>query len=73
MTGFKSKKESAQMKLDFVCPGCYTSACPTPAKCYNSAHRNEVLEEVAREIEKMAVFGKDTMGSFACYVRDMKS
>ena len=71
MTGFKSKKESAQMKLDFVCPGCYTSACPTPAKCYNSAHRNEVLEEVAREIDRMP-FG-DTAASFACYVRDMKS
>jgi len=71
MTGFKSKKESAQMKLDFVCPGCYTSACPTPAKCYNSAHRNEVLEEVAREFERMP-FG-DTAASFAVYVRDMKS
>jgi hypothetical protein len=71
MTGFKSKKESAQMKLDFVCPGCYTSDCPTPAKCYNSAHRNEVLEEVAREFDRMP-FG-DTAASFACYVRDMKS
>ena len=71
MTGFKSKIESAQMKLDFVCPGCYTSDCPTPAKCYNSAHRNEVLEEVAREFDRMP-FG-DTAASFACYVRDMKS
>jgi len=71
MTGFQSKKESAQMKLEFVCPGCYTSACPTPAKCYNSAHRNEVLEEVAREFDRMP-FG-DTAASFACYVRDMKS
>ena len=71
MTGFQSKKESAQMKLDFVCPGCYTSACPTPAKCYNSAHRNEVLEEVAREFDRMP-FG-DTAASFACYVREMKS
>ena len=71
MTGFKSKKESAQMKLDFVCPGCYASECPTPAKCYNSAHRNEVLEEVARQIDRMP-FG-DTAASFACYVRDMKS
>ena len=71
MTGFKSKKESAQMKLDFVCPGCYTSACPTPAKCYNSAHRNHVLEEVAQQFDRMP-FG-DTAASFACYVRDMKS
>jgi len=71
MTGFKSKKDAAQMKLDFVCPGCYTSACPTPAKCYNSAHRNQVLEEVAVMFDRMP-FG-DTAASFACFVRDMKS
>ena len=33
--------------------------------------RNEVLEEVAREIEKLKVFG-DTAASFAVFVRDMK-
>ena len=34
--------------------------------------RNEVLEEVAREIEKMKAFGPDTIASFASYVRNMK-
>ena len=34
--------------------------------------RNEVLEEVAREIEKMTAFGADTISSFAVYVRNMK-
>jgi len=34
--------------------------------------RNEVLEEVAREFDKMKVFG-DTSASFARFVRDMKS
>ena len=34
--------------------------------------RNEVLEEVAKEIEKMTVFGKDTVSSFATYIREMK-
>ncbi len=72
MTGFKSKKESKQMKLEFVCPGCYTSECPTPGKCYNTAHRNEVLEEVASDFDKMRSLG-DTAASFACYVRNMKS
>jgi len=72
MTGYQSKKQSAQIKLEFVCPGCYHSECPTPNKCYNTAHRNEVLEEVAREFDKMRVLG-DTAASFACYVRDMKS
>jgi len=34
--------------------------------------RNETLEEVAKEIEKMHAFEKDTMASFAAYVRGMK-
>ena len=34
--------------------------------------RNMVLEEVAREIEKMTAFGPDTISSFAVYVRNMK-
>ncbi len=34
--------------------------------------RNETLEEVAKEFEKMQAFGKDTMASFAAYVRGMK-
>jgi hypothetical protein len=33
--------------------------------------RNQVLEEVAKEFDKMKAFG-DTAASFACYVRDMK-
>jgi hypothetical protein len=31
-----------------------------------------VLEEVAKEIEKMTAFGKDTIGSFTAYIRGMK-
>jgi len=34
--------------------------------------RNGVLEEVAKEIEKMKAFEKDTMASFAAYIRGMK-
>ena len=33
--------------------------------------RNDVLEEVAREFDKMKAFG-DTAASFAAFVRDMK-
>jgi len=33
--------------------------------------RNQVLEEVALEFDKMTNFG-DTAASFACYVRGMK-
>jgi len=34
--------------------------------------RNDILEEVAIEIEKMKVFGNDTLSSFAIYIRGMK-
>jgi len=35
--------------------------------------RNEVIEEVAREIDKFALpFGRDTVQSFAALVRGMK-
>jgi molybdopterin/thiamine biosynthesis adenylyltransferase len=56
----------------FVCPSCYLTECPNPGECYNIAHRNEVLEEVAKEFDKMRSLG-DTAASFACYVRNMKS
>jgi len=36
------------------------------------SQRNEVLEEVAKEIEKMTAFGPDTIASFAVYIRGMK-
>jgi hypothetical protein len=35
-------------------------------------HRNQVIEEVAREIEKMTGFGQDTIDSLAIYIRGMK-
>jgi len=34
--------------------------------------RNEVIEEVAKEIEKMKVFGPDTIASFTIIIRKMK-
>lgn len=34
--------------------------------------RNGVIEEVAVEIERMKVFGNDTLSSFAIYIRNMK-
>jgi hypothetical protein len=37
------------------------------------AHRNAVLEEVAKEIERFTfAFGVDTVHSFAAFVRSMK-
>jgi len=34
--------------------------------------RNDTLEEVVLEVEKMQAFEKDTMASFAAYVRGLK-
>jgi hypothetical protein len=34
--------------------------------------RNDIIEEVAIEIEKMKVFGNDTLSSFGVYIRGMK-
>ena len=56
--------------------GCWERGCA----CYDTrvadktvevAPRNDVLEEVAREFDKMKAFG-DTAASFATYVREMK-
>jgi len=33
---------------------------------------DEVLEEVAKEVDNFKAFEKDTMGSFAAYVRSLK-
>ena len=35
--------------------------------------RNDVIEEVAKEMEKFAAFGQDTVQSFAVYIRGMKT
>ena len=34
--------------------------------------RNDILEQVARDIEKFKGFGQDTISSFAIYIREMK-
>ena len=36
------------------------------------SQRNHVLEEVAKEIEKFDMFGKDTISSFTIVIRNMK-
>jgi hypothetical protein len=34
--------------------------------------RNDVLEEVAKEVNNFKAFEKDTMDSFSAYIRSMK-
>jgi len=40
---------------------------------FTHLHRNDVIEEVAKEIDKFTgAFGRDTVQSFAAFVRNMK-
>ena len=36
-------------------------------------HRNQVIEEVAKEVEKLTGFGKDTIDGLTIYIRNMKT
>jgi CHASE3 domain sensor protein len=36
-------------------------------------YRDQIIEEVAKEIEKMQGFGKDTIDSLTVYIRNMKN
>ena len=42
------------------------------AQTFKQVVRNETLEEVAREFEKMKIFEADTMASIAVHIREMK-
>ena len=35
-------------------------------------YRSQVIEEIAQHVEKMTVFGQDTIDSFAIYIRGLK-
>jgi len=46
-----------------------------PAKTQQEVYdelRNDILEQVAQDIEKLTGFGQDTISSFAIYIRGMK-
>lgn len=46
-----------------------------PAKTQQEVYdelRNDILEQVAQDIEKFKGFGQDTISSFAIYIREMK-
>ena len=42
------------------------------AQTFKQVVRNEALEEVARAVHGFKAFEKDTMDSFAAYIRSMK-
>ena len=42
------------------------------SQTFKQVVRNDAIEEVAREIEKMTAFGDDTIASFTVYIRGLK-
>jgi CHASE3 domain sensor protein len=36
-------------------------------------YRDQIIEEVAKEVEKLTGFGKDTIDGLAIYIRNMKN
>ena len=62
---------SDKTPTEWVCPFCYEKGCQTPDSCRSLAIRNQVLDEVASEFDKMVSLG-DTAASFAVFVRNMK-
>jgi hypothetical protein len=45
---------------------------PKSAQDFYDELRNNVIEEVAREVKKLTSFGKDTIDSLAVYIEGMK-
>jgi hypothetical protein len=43
------------------------------AAILKNPYRNQVIEEVALEVEKLTGFGKDTIDSLTVYIRNMKT
>jgi len=59
-------------KCDVPKIGCVNHDCDNCKKSLNP-YRNQVIEEVAQEIEKFTfAFGVDTVHSFVAFVRGMK-
>ena len=64
MTQAEQALENLKNRVDLV--------AKTPEEFYAEL-RNKVIDEIAAEIEHMESFGKDTISSFAIYIRSMKS
>jgi hypothetical protein len=67
-------KEDDDDIQDYIGPRTFTDAAQMErvfAATFQQVVRNQTLEEVAREFDKMKSLG-DTAASFAAYVRNMK-
>tara|TARA_R110000823_G_scaffold284795_1_gene403243 strand:- start:206 stop:412 length:207 start_codon:yes stop_codon:yes gene_type:complete len=67
MTEFNDTERESKVKQEII----KNLPIKTQQEVYDEL-RNDILEQVAVEIEKMQGFGKDTLDSFGIYIRGMK-
>ena len=67
MTEFNDTERESKVKQEII----KNLPIKTQQQVYDEL-RNDILEQVALEIEKMQGFGKDTLSSFGIYIRGMK-
>jgi hypothetical protein len=69
---FENWRESASDYERGVIDGMQKQMQSDVTKMMGGDIRNATIEEVAQHIEKLTVFGQDTISSFAIYIREMK-
>jgi hypothetical protein len=67
MTEFNDTERESKVKQEII----KNLPIKTQQEVYDEL-RNDILEQVAVEIEKMQGFGKDTLDSFGIFIRGMK-
>ena len=67
MTEFNDTERESKVKQEII----KNLPIKTQQEVYDEL-RNDILEQVILEIEKMQGFGKDTLSSFGIFIRGMK-
>jgi hypothetical protein len=67
MTEFNDTERESKVKQEII----KNLPIKTQQQVYDEL-RNDILEQVVVEIEKMQGFGKDTLDSFVIFIRGMK-
>jgi hypothetical protein len=67
MTEFNDTERESKVKQEII----KNLPIKTQQQVYDEL-RNDILEDVVVEIEKMQGFGKDTLDSFGIFIRGMK-
>jgi hypothetical protein len=67
MTEFNDTERESKVKQEII----KNLPIKTQQEVYDEL-RNDILEQVVVEIEKMQGFGKDTLSSFGIFIRGMK-